>query len=116
ELSDQLAQLTFTVCSRSLRRRRFPNESADSAPSFQNSVALQLGVDPGHRVGVHGEVHRELPNSGQLRPLLELPRRDCCPYSSFELGIDRSRAPEIQVELGNCPFVLSNKDNTGAGG
>ena len=42
------------------------DERPDAAAGFDDAGALELGVDPGDRVGVDAEVDRELPDRRQL--------------------------------------------------
>ena len=42
------------------------NEAADPTTRFENAGAFEVGVDPGHCVGVDTEVHGQLPYGRQL--------------------------------------------------
>jgi len=99
-------QLALAVRARHLWRWRLANESAHAPPRLQNSIPLELGVDPRDGVRVDGEVHGELPDGRQLRARLEFPCRDGRPDGSVQLGIDRSGAAGIDAERGHCLLVL----------
>src|SRR6187399_3444871 len=88
---------------------RVEHESADTAPGPERAVALEVGVDLGHGVGVDPQRHRELPDRWQLIARAQAARGDGGPDAALELRVQRRRVARVHaggpVEIRHRPLL-----------
>ena len=62
------------------------------------TLYFQLPVGPLDGIGVDGQLHRQLPHTGELIPFLQNPGRNLVTDPVGDLGINGSNIPIIQVQ------------------
>src|SRR5712691_10705792 len=80
EMIREFAQMPLAITA---PERRFlglgADKSANAAPRFQNTSALQLGVNSGDCIGIDAQIHRQLTDSRQLLADTQFAGGNCKP-------------------------------------
>ena len=94
--SDEGAQATRALLrGPGFRRACGTDERSDAAPGFEDSGALEVGVDAGDRIGIDAEVDRELADGRQLIPRPQPARGNRGAKAPLELGVKRRAVARI---------------------
>ena len=92
---DEGAQPAVVLARRVRLRRRGADERADAAARLDHPGPLELGIDPGHGVGVDAQIDRELTHGRQLIARPQPAGGDRRAQPAFELRVNRRRVARV---------------------
>src|SRR5687767_4780412 len=87
--------------------RRGGHERPHSAPGFEDAAAFEFGIDACDGIGVDLNIHRQLPDRGQLGAWTKRPCGDGGPQSALELRVDGRAVARIDPDKRHMTYCTS---------
>jgi hypothetical protein len=103
---DERSHATVVLARRVGASGRSGHKRADTTLGFEDAGSFELGVHPGHGVGVDPQLDGELPHRRQLVAGPQTPGRDRRSNATLQLGVDRGGVPGIDVQETHSPIIL----------
>src|SRR5262245_47769520 len=95
---DERAEPALVFARRTGFRRRCADERADAAPCLEHALALEVGIDARHGVGVDAQIDGQLADRRQLIARPEPPRGDRGAQRALDLGVNRRLIAGVDVK------------------